>query len=215
MQPRGLGDFVSSLASAIQNYEGWFPPGSPGYPQGSLSYRNNNPGNLRPGSLAVGATGSNSGYAVFPSYQAGLAALIGLIQSNQYYGDTLTQFFQTYAPSADNNNPAAYAAGVAAQLGVDANTPISQLEAGAAAPVVSSDDSDDSDVDDGTDGNTTYGSTPSYSTGTANLSLPGGLPGGDGSSTASFADTVSDSLGGVNPWLLAGIGGLLLLAAVL
>jgi hypothetical protein len=135
----GLGDFVSDLAAAIQTFEGYYP--------GSLAYRNNNPGNLRPGSLAVGATGSNGGYAVFPDYATGWAALLGLIQSTTYYGDTLIQFFQTYAPAADNNNPAAYAAGVAANLGVDANTPISQLEAGGGS-AASSGDGSSSSTDD-------------------------------------------------------------------
>lgn len=117
-----MGDIVSGLAAAIQQMEGWFP--------GSLSYRNNNPGNLRPGSLAVGAVGSSGGYAVFPDYATGYAALTGLIQSPGYWNLTLTQFFAKYAPSADNNNPAAYAASVANMLGVDPNTPISQLAAG-------------------------------------------------------------------------------------
>jgi hypothetical protein len=148
---RGLGqvggDFVSSLASAIQQMEGWYP--------GSLAYRNNNPGNLRPGLLAVGATGSSGGYAVFPNYQTGWNALLGLIQSPGYWNLTLTQFFAKYAPGADNNNPAAYAASVAATLGVDANTPISQLASGggavaaAAAPPDNSGDGGSGTIDTG------------------------------------------------------------------
>jgi hypothetical protein len=134
-------DFWSALASAIQQVEGYYPPGTPGYPTGSLAYRNNNPGNIRyPGSLAVGATGGNEGYAVFPNFQTGENALLGLEQSPLYVNDTLVQFFQTYAPGADGNNPAAYAATVASNLGVDANTPISQLAAGTAAPDDSGDD---------------------------------------------------------------------------
>lgn len=124
-QRHGLGQAgfsVSGLAAAIQQMEGWYP--------GSLSYRNNNPGNLRPGSLAVGSTGSNGGYAVFPDYQTGLNALIGLIQSPGYWNLTLTQFFAKYAPSADGNQPGSYAASVASMLGVDANTPLSTLAAG-------------------------------------------------------------------------------------
>jgi hypothetical protein len=191
---RGLGqtDFVSGLASAIQSFEGWFPPGTPGYPSGSLSYRNNNPGNLRPGSLAVGATGSNGGYAVFPDYQTGYNALVGLIQSPMYWNLTLSQFFQTYAPSADNNNPAQYAATVAAQLGVDANTPISTLAAGGgplAAPVAGGPCDPTS---------TSYDET---------------LCGGTASS--SLSDQVSDALGGISPVAIAALAGILVLAAVL
>lgn len=194
---RGLGDFVNSLAAAIQQYEGWFPPGAQ-FPQGSLSYRNNNPGNLRPGSLAVGATGVNGGYAVFPDYQTGWNALVGLIQSNQYYGDTLTQFFQTYAPAADNNNPAAYAAGVAAQLGVDANTPISQLEAGEAVPSSSGDDDSGDDSGDG-------------SAQAATLAAPSAPSG----STAPLSDTISDAFGSVPGWAWGLLGGLLALGLIL
>lgn len=144
------GDFVSALASAIQQVEGYYP--------GSLAYRNNNPGNLRPGSLAVGATGQSGGYATFPDYQTGWNALLGLIQSPMYWNLTLTQFFAQYAPSADNNNPAAYAATVAANLGVDANTPISTLAAGGTSASIgpmpqtdtsgTSDSSDYADTDD-------------------------------------------------------------------
>ena len=109
---RGLGqvggDFVSSLASAIQQMEGWYLPGSVvggvSYPQGSLSYRNNNPFNMRPGSLSVGAIGSNGGYAVFPDFQTGWNAGLGLIQSPAYWPLTLTQFFAKFTPGADNNN---------------------------------------------------------------------------------------------------------------
>lgn len=174
---RGLGqvggDFVSSLASAIQQMEGWYPPGSVvggvSYPQGSLSYRNNNPGNLRPGSLAVGATGSNGGYAVFPDFQTGWNALLGLIQSSMYWNLTLVQFFSTYAPAADNNNPAAYAASVAQSLGVDANTPISQLATGAAA---SGDSGGSGDTGSSGDG----GSSDTGSTGGGNDFLGGISP---------------------------------------
>jgi hypothetical protein len=144
----GLGQYgggfsVSGLASAIQTMEGYYPPGTPGYPTGSLSYRNNNPGNLRPGSLAVGATGSNGGYAVFPNYQTGLNALVGLIQSPAYWNLTLTQFFAQYAPASDGNNPGSYAATVAANLGVDANTPLSQLATGGGAVAAVTDPSSD------------------------------------------------------------------------
>ena len=196
---RGLGQaggaFVSSLASAIQQMEGWFPAGSPGYPTGSLSYRNNNPGNLRPGSLAVGATGSNNGYAVFPDFTTGWNALLGLIQSPAYWNLTLTQFFAQYAPAADNNNPAAYAATVAASLGVDPNTPISQLASGGGAS----------------------GPTP------ASSASSGGDAGssddsGDASSGSSLADTfssISDTLSGASPVAWGVLGAVVLAAFVL
>ncbi len=200
---RGLGALgqaggfsVSALASAIQQVEGYYPPGTPGYPQGSLSYRNNNPGNIRPGSLAVGATGSNGGYAVFPDYQTGWNALVGLIQSPAYWGLTLTQFFSRYAPSADNNNPAAYAATVAASLGVDADTPLSQLASGGGTTLPGS-----GGVCDPTD--PSY--DPTQCTATASTSAVASDP----------ISSIADAFAGVPGWLLAAAGGLLLLAAAL
>lgn len=195
---RGLGqtggDFVSALASAIQQVEGYYPPGSvvggASYPQGSLAYRNNNPGNLRPGSLAVGATGSNGGYAVFPDFQTGWNALLGLIQSPAYWSLTLVQFFSQYAPSADNNNPAAYAATVAASLGVDPNTPISQLASGGGAGPAGNGDSGDGD-----------GSDSAGSSGIA--------PGSD------LGSQISQAFSAIPTWLLAGAGIVLGLALVL
>jgi len=41
--------------------------------------------------------------------------------------DTLYDFFGRYAPSSDNNEPRKYAEYVAAQLGVEPTTQISQL----------------------------------------------------------------------------------------
>lgn len=191
---RGLGqvggDFVSSLASAIQQVEGYYPPGTAGYPTGSLAYRNNNPGNIRPGSLAVGAIGSNGGYATFPDFQTGWNALLGLIQSSGYWPLTLTQFFAKYAPGADNNNPAAYAATVASNLGVDSNTPISQLASGGGAVAAAPDTSGDGGSDTGASSDA---STPA----------PSSDP----------LSSISDALGGVSPIAL-GLLGLVLAAAV-
>jgi hypothetical protein len=141
---RGFGDssssLVTSIAAAIQQMEGWFP--------GSVSYRNNNPGNLRSGPGMIG-TDAN-GYAIFPDVATGEAALDAQIQTNIDRGLNLQQFFAGgngyagYAPSADNNNPTNYANFVASQVGIDTSTPLSQLQSGgtAVAPAVS--DSDDS-----------------------------------------------------------------------
>ena len=132
-QWRGLGDsssLVSGIASAIQQMEGWFP--------GSVSYRNNNPGNLRSGPGMIGTSG---GYAVFPDVATGQAALDAQVQTNINRGLTLQQFFAGgngyagYAPSTDNNTPTVYANFVASQVGINTTTPLSQL-AGAATPSV-------------------------------------------------------------------------------
>src|SRR5208283_4377648 len=123
---RGLGDsssLVSGIASAIQQMEGWFP--------GSVSYRNNNPGNLRSGPGQIG-TDAN-GYAIFPDVATGQAALDAQVQTNIDRGLTLQQFFAGgngyagYAPSADSNNPTAYANFVAGQVGIDTSTPLNSV----------------------------------------------------------------------------------------
>lgn len=56
--------FLHDLALAHQTHEGWFP--------GSMSYRNNNPGNLR---------GKDGAFQIFPSYQAGFTALQNDLQA--------------------------------------------------------------------------------------------------------------------------------------
>ncbi len=45
-----------------------------------------------------------------------------------YYPEmTLVQFYERYAPSADNNDPLAYAQFVAQKIGVTVDTPIKNL----------------------------------------------------------------------------------------
>jgi hypothetical protein len=125
LSTRGLGAVsVSSLASAIAQMEGYNTPGT-------LAQRNNNPGNLRSGPGQVGTSG---GFAVFATPDDGWAALDNQIQVNAGRGLTLNEFFAGkpgvypgYAPSADANNPAAYAAFVASQTGADPNTPLNSL----------------------------------------------------------------------------------------
>lgn len=144
--------FLDSFGAAIQKHEGWFPPG-PQYPNGSTSYRNNNPGNLRSvgltydrngqmvrnpdgspkwnGSTYAGQTGiDNQGFAVFSSKDAGDQALRNRMQAGIDKGVNLNEFFAGapdknytgYAPSADNNRPYQYAAGVAGDLSIPVTT---------------------------------------------------------------------------------------------
>jgi hypothetical protein len=116
-------DLVSGIAQSIAAVE------SGGNPN-ALSYRNNNPGNLR-------SWGSNpiiNGYAKFPTLQDGWNALYSQIQTNIGRGLTLNEFFAGkpgvyagYAPSADSNSPLAYAARVGSDVGIDVNTPLNLL----------------------------------------------------------------------------------------
>lgn len=119
---------------AIQEYEGYFAPGeNPKHPNGSFSWRNNNPGNLRYANQ-VGSTGENRGFAVFPDYETGFNALMRQVElaisgkSRVYSPEMdLIQFFNVYAPSSDNNNPFAYADFVAKKLGVSREFKIKDL----------------------------------------------------------------------------------------
>lgn len=91
---------------------------------GSISWRNNNPGNIRPGQFATehGAIGQAGGFAVFPSYAVGRAALIALLKGPVYRNLTLLQAMEKYAPYGDGNNPALYAATLAKKLGIPVST---------------------------------------------------------------------------------------------
>lgn len=114
---------VDDLAAAIERME------SGGNPN-SIAMRNNNPGNLR----SWGSYPVVNGYVQFPDYATGLNALKAQIAKNIGRGLSLREFFGGkpgvyggYAPAADANNPNSYAATVAGWLGVDADTPLSQI----------------------------------------------------------------------------------------
>jgi hypothetical protein len=124
-------DLVEALADSIFRFEGWIPPGvDPRMPHGSHSWRNRNPGNLRPVGSDPGGRGAvvpvdAENYRVFDSLADGwielkrdiaakLAGSHGLTDAS-----TLRNFFDIYAPSDDNNNPDKYANQVAAWLSRD------------------------------------------------------------------------------------------------
>lgn len=126
----GLGDtLVDSMAASIQQMEGYIAPNAQ-YPNGSLAYQNNNPGNLRFANQP-GATQGAGGFAKFPSYSAGYTALQNQIQGQISSGQNLTQFFNQYAPPSENNTTN-YISTVAGQVGVDPTVPLSQYQSGAA-----------------------------------------------------------------------------------
>ena len=113
---------VDDLAGAIATFEGYFTPGS-------LAARNNNPGNLR----TWGNQPTSGGYAVFPTAEAGWAALRRQVELNISRGLTLFEFFAGkpgtyggYAPAADQNQPATYAAFVGQRVGLPLDVPLNQ-----------------------------------------------------------------------------------------
>jgi len=149
----GFGDF-STVASTIQTIEGWFP--------GSVSQSNNNPGNLKYAGQP-GATGaSSSGFAIFPSYQAGYQALLNQINLDASRGLTIAQFAAKYAPAQDSNDPASYAAQIAAATGLSVSDPLAAASSGTVASVPTSGGLDLSSItnalgpSDGTDNTLLY-----------------------------------------------------------
>lgn len=98
---------IEALADAIMAYEGWKP--------GSRSYRNRNPGNLRPTEETQAR--DEKGYRTFPNFVSGYRALEADLtvkctgQSHTGLGaeSSLAQFFQVWAPAADGNLPVEYA----------------------------------------------------------------------------------------------------------
>ena len=95
--------------------------------------RNNNPGNLR---LSATQTGTSGGFSTFSSMEDGFNALKADLLAKQtgksktgINGDsTLAQMLSVYAPTSDGNNPLAYAAAVAKELGVTPDTKIGTLD---------------------------------------------------------------------------------------
>ena len=119
---------LNAWALAIQQYEGYY--------QGSASFRNNNPGNLKYTRYteSLGATASSqNGFAIFPTYQVGFSALKQFLKDASsgvlpaYKGVTIIGFFEKYSPSSDGNEPLAYANFVAKKVVATPQTLINTL----------------------------------------------------------------------------------------
>jgi hypothetical protein len=131
---------IKEWATIIQKHEGYF--------EGSRSFRNNNPGNIKFGPYAktwLKAYGQDDkGFARFYSYDDGFEALCQylrdaagwyLIPYKQYAKKvgkthdtfTLNDFFHVYAPESDDNDSNRYAEVVAQHLGISRSTPIKDL----------------------------------------------------------------------------------------
>lgn len=103
---RTLHPKLYELALVIQQHEGFIPKRGP--KAGSLSWRNNNPGNLRKSELATDEAG---GFCVFPDYYTGLLALlldlsykcIGRTVNNLGPDSTLGDLIKVYAPPSEND----------------------------------------------------------------------------------------------------------------
>jgi DNA-binding MarR family transcriptional regulator len=110
-----------------QNIQGETTQGVPGSNGvGNPAQRNNNPGNLK---------NTDGSWQTFATPQLGfealqkdlLAKMTGATSTGLTANSSLLDFAKKYAPSTDNNDPNAYAANLAKQLGVSTSTPIGTL----------------------------------------------------------------------------------------
>jgi hypothetical protein len=131
----GLGDLISDIAAGIERQEG-FTSGAC-----TKCVANNNPGALTAGPGQIGTSG---GLAVFPDLATGQAALEHQVSLNVSRGLTLDQFFgggttssgyyPGYATAAAGNDPATYAANVAAWAQIPSDVPLNALDTYASVP---------------------------------------------------------------------------------
>lgn len=98
---------------------------------GTRAWRNNNPGCIRPGSIADahGAIGSAGGFAVFPDEQSGMDAISGLLLSDRYRNKTIGAALHSYAPPFENDT-IAYQNYVRKLTGLSSNMRICDLTPG-------------------------------------------------------------------------------------
>ena len=122
---------IERMAKAIMDFEGWEP--------GSISMRNNNPGNIKaiPGTIfevgksgVIGIDPNSEGQAIFDSFKSGWDGLVTQLRlafegRSRVYSpnDTLYDFFSKYAETNSNE----YARFVGEQLGVSPHTKLSQI----------------------------------------------------------------------------------------
>ncbi len=58
------------------------------------------------------AIGGDDKFAIFPNRETGFNAIIALLKTDKYINLSIFDAIKRYAPSADNNNPEAYAASI-------------------------------------------------------------------------------------------------------
>lgn len=128
-------DKIEEVAKAIKIKEGWYPI-SNNHPDGSVSFRCKNPGNILYGDLAksLGATDKYTSslgltYAVFPTEEAGFYALKVFLmfgfsgQLRSYKKEmTLKEFFKVYSGGGET-----YGKFVADKIGIPENTMVGNI----------------------------------------------------------------------------------------
>jgi hypothetical protein len=128
----GVNRKVDRLLEAMAEHEGWYPAGTPGYPNGSMSYRNHNPGNLRSSIYQVGTVNN---FAVFKNDWIGWIAfqhdIMQKARGNTSTGlgpkSTISDLIYKWAPPSDNNNTEAYIKSVEAKSGLSRTMTLGEL----------------------------------------------------------------------------------------
>ncbi len=126
---------LKTFCEAIKEYEGWYmPKENPKYPNGSLSWRNKNPGNCRCSPVGYRAIYGTvlcvNRFAKFEDEEKGMLYLKNMIINTAKANPNWTiydYFAKKHAPAGDNNNPKAYAEFVAEKCGVRSDTKLNFL----------------------------------------------------------------------------------------
>ena len=128
-------DKLNTFCEAIKTKEGWFAPGeNPKYPKGSLSWRNNNPGNCRCSPVGYkpiyGTVLCVNRFAKFKTYEIGMLYLKNLVLNTAKSNPNWTiydYFAKKHAPADDGNDPLGYSEFVAKRCGVTKETKLKDL----------------------------------------------------------------------------------------
>ncbi len=99
---------------------------------GTLAWRNNNPGNLKYGKFAKSTNSIGPGqgnHAVYASMEDGKRAMWELLFTDvrDYHNKTIIRVISKYAPASDKNRPKVYAAYVAAHAEVPVTTKLNEM----------------------------------------------------------------------------------------
>lgn len=121
------GSMLESFCTAIRNFEGYYAPGeNPKFPNGSLSWRNRNPGNCRYSPVGYDpkyglVKRDSNNFAIFKDHETGWLYLNNFVRAKakQFPHYTIFDYIsKIHAPSSDGNDPLRYATWVAERVGV-------------------------------------------------------------------------------------------------
>ena len=129
MENESIGE---KFVNAIIKHEGWLPANEERKFNGSRSFRNNNPGNLRSSPFANGKAGN---FATFANAEIGRKALvwdlkkksIGETRTGLTGESTLADLIRVYAPESDGNKTDAYIQAVMNETGLKHDKKIGEI----------------------------------------------------------------------------------------